>query len=102
LAISRELPVEDLKVMARVHLVRNLPSFFKDMVFEVRLEGKLTDAEIEALAREASRHCFVENTLAKSMSITTEVRFNGQKLLTLNRNPEEELAGSGEGTKPSI
>ncbi|MBI2999161.1 MAG: OsmC family protein [Deltaproteobacteria bacterium] len=91
MAISRELPIEDLRVTARLHLVRNLPSNFRDLVFDVRLEGKVAEAEIETLARDASRHCFVENTLAKTMTVTTEVKLNGQKLLTLNRNPQEEV-----------
>ncbi|MBI2357628.1 MAG: hypothetical protein HYV04_01710 [Deltaproteobacteria bacterium] len=90
MAIIRALPIEDLKVTARIHLVRNLPSYVRDLVFDVRLQGKVTETEIETLARDASKHCFFENTLAKTMTIVTEVKLNGEKLLTLNRNPEEE------------
>jgi uncharacterized OsmC-like protein len=95
LAISQALPLEALKVTARIHLVRRPPSLFRDLAFDVRLEGNIAAPAIEALARDASRHCFVENTLAKTMTVTTEVRLNGQRLLTLDRDPEREAAGSG-------
>ncbi len=43
--------------------------------------------EVKTLAQEASANCFVENTLAKAIPLTTEVFLNGEKALTLKRIP---------------
>jgi uncharacterized OsmC-like protein len=90
LAIDQELPIEALRVTVRGHILRKPPSSFRDVIFEVQLEGNVAEEKIEALARGASGYCFVENTLAKAIPVTTEVKFNGRKLLTLNKGPQNE------------
>ena len=90
LAIAKELPVESLKMIVRGHNQRDFPRSFSDMIFEVRIEGNLTQAQIEDLASEASAQCFVENTLAKAIPLTTTVSLNGKKVLTLARDPATE------------
>lgn len=73
----------------RGHIYRETPSSFRDMIFEVQIEGNVTDGQIDTLARAASGYCFVENTLVKAIPIRTEVRLNGRRLLTLNRGPQD-------------
>jgi uncharacterized OsmC-like protein len=87
LAIAQELPIENMKIMVRGHMQRDLPRAFTDMIFEVRLEGGASTEQVANLARDASVRCFVENTLGKAIPITTEVYLNKEKVLTLNRSP---------------
>lgn len=83
----QELPIESLKMIVRAHISQELPSAFRDMIFQVYVEGAISEIQLESLAREASAHCFVENTLEKAMPITTDVHLNGRKVITLNRGP---------------
>jgi hypothetical protein len=41
-----------------------------------------------SLAQEASDRCFVENTLAKALPVTTELHLNGKKIRTSTRGPQ--------------
>lgn len=98
LAIAKELPVDTLKMMVRAHNQRDFPRSFSDMIFEVRVEGNLTMEQLENLAREASEQCFVENTLAKAIPLTTTVFLNGKKVLNFTRDPADEPpAGKKQG-----
>ncbi|MBM2810719.1 MAG: OsmC-like protein [Chloroflexi bacterium] len=83
---ERPLPLESMKVLARAHNDRQA-RVFTDMVFQVSLTGPISPADAEALARDASKRCFVENTLEKAIPITTEVSLNGEPLVTLARVP---------------
>jgi uncharacterized OsmC-like protein len=87
LVMEKELSVENIRLMVRAHTIRNKPRAFTDMIFEVRLDGALSVNEVKTLAQEASANCFVENTLAKAIPLTTEVFLNGEKALTLKRIP---------------
>jgi len=80
------LPLESLKVLVRAHNDR-LARTFTDMIFQVSITGPITPAEAEALARSASKRCFVENTLEKAIPLTTEVELNGARVVTLTRTP---------------
>jgi len=82
---EKPMPVESIKMLARAHNDREA-RVFKDMIYEVNLTGPISTADAETLARAASDRCFVENTIAKAIPITTEVHLNGQKVLTLTRN----------------
>jgi uncharacterized OsmC-like protein len=93
LVIGQGLPIEDVKMMARGHTTRELPRAFTDMVFEVRLEGTPSQEQVETLARDASAHCFVENTLGKAIPVTTIVFLNGTKVFSFTRSPVA-VAGS--------
>ena len=95
----QELPIESLKMIVRAHISQELPSAFRDIIFQVYLEGPVPEAQLEGLAREASRHCFVENTLEKAIPITTEVHVNGRKALTLNRGPQAGNRGPQAGSR---
>ena len=90
LAIANELPIETLEMTVRGHHQLELPRLFQDVIFQVYLEGAIPESELEALAQEASRLCFAENTLGKGIPITTEVHLNGRKALTLTRDPHAE------------
>ena len=90
LAIAGDLPIQSLKITVRGHIIRKLPSAFRDMLFQVFIEGDRSEEQLKALAKESSLTCFVENTLAKSIPVTTEVHLNGRKALTLNRTPQDE------------
>ncbi|MEA2641359.1 MAG: hypothetical protein QOF51_2753 [Chloroflexota bacterium] len=83
---ERPLPVESMKILARAHNDREA-RIFTDMVFQVSLTGPISAAEAEALARDASQRCFVENTLDKVIPLTTEVELNGTRIATLSRKP---------------
>ncbi|HEY7555041.1 MAG TPA: OsmC family protein [Candidatus Binatia bacterium] len=89
LVMERELPIENIKMMVRAHTIREKPRAFTDMIFEVRLDGAAAAAEVKALAKDASANCFVENTLAKAIPLTTEVFLNDTKIVTLKRAPED-------------
>jgi uncharacterized OsmC-like protein len=75
-------------MMVRAHTIRKKPRAFTDMIFEVRMDGAASEEQVNTLAREASANCFVENTLAKAIPLTTEVFLNEKKVLTLKRTPE--------------
>jgi len=77
-------------MIVRAHNQREFPRSFSDMIFEVRVEGNLTLEQLDNLAREASVQCFVENTLAKAIALTTTVFLNGKKVLTFTRDPATE------------
>ncbi len=90
LAIAHELPLNSLKLTVRGHNLRDLPRRFRDIVFQVYLEGEVSEAELRSLAEDASRHCFVENTFAPVIPVITEVHLNGRKRFTLERGPKKE------------
>jgi uncharacterized OsmC-like protein len=92
LVMEKELPIENIKMMVRAHTIRQKPRAFTDMIFEVRLDGAASAAEVKALAQDASANCFVENTLAKAIPLTTEVFLNDTKVVTLKRTPDD-MAG---------
>ncbi|HEX9879692.1 MAG TPA: OsmC family protein [Candidatus Binatia bacterium] len=85
--IAKEIPIDSLKVTARAHHSQEKRAF-KDMIFQVYLEGGAVAEAAVDLAREASARCFVENTLNKSIPVTTEVHLNGKKILSSTRGPE--------------
>jgi uncharacterized OsmC-like protein len=79
-------PVEQITLVARAHNDREAKCF-TDMIFQVSLTGALSAEEAEALARAASERCYVENTLARAIPLTTEVHLNGEHIATLSRQP---------------
>ena len=87
LVMENDLSVENVKLMVRAHTIRTKPRAFTDMIFEVRLDGVLSVDEVKTLANKASANCFVENTLAKAIPLTTEIFLNDQRVLTLKRAP---------------
>jgi uncharacterized OsmC-like protein len=87
LVMEKELPIENIKMMVRAHTIRKKPRAFTDMIFEVRLDGTASTEQVNTLAKEASANCFVENTLAKAIPLTTEVFLNDNKVATLKRGP---------------
>ena len=82
---EKPMPVQSIKMLARAHNDREA-RVFKDMIYEVNLTGDLSAAAAEVLARAASERCFVENTMAKAIPITTEVHLNGKKVVTFTRD----------------
>ena len=87
LVIAQDLPIENMKVTTRAHHSQEARAF-KDLIFQVYLEGSLSADQAQKLARDASARCFVENTLNKSIPVTTEVHLNGNNILTSTRGPE--------------
>ncbi len=81
-----------MKVTTRAHHSQEARAF-KDMIFQVYLEGRCSADQAQKLAREASARCFVENMLNKAIPVTTEVHLNGNKILTSTRGPEGEEKG---------
>ena len=59
------------KMLARAHNDREA-RVLTDMIYQVDLTGTISEADAESLARAASERCFVENTIAKALPITTE------------------------------
>ena len=92
LVIEKNLSFDSMKLMVRAHHSREIRTFV-DMMFEVYLDGNVSSERVEALARQASANCFVENTLEKVIPLTTDVYLNGGKVVTLSRKPGETLAG---------
>jgi uncharacterized OsmC-like protein len=86
--MEKGLAIENIRMMVRAHTIRKKPRAFTDMIFEVRMDGAASEEQVNTLAREASANCFVENTLAKAIPLTTEVFLNEKKVLTLKRTPE--------------
>ena len=85
--ISKDIPVDNLNVIARAHHSPEL-RIFKDMIFQIYLEGSCSEDQAVSLAKEASDRCFVENTLAKAIPVTTELHLNGKKIRTSTRGPQ--------------
>jgi uncharacterized OsmC-like protein len=82
---EKPMPVEDIKMLARAHNDREA-RVFTDMIYQVELTGTISEADAECLARAASERCFVENTIAKALPITTEVSLNGKRVVSFTRN----------------
>jgi uncharacterized OsmC-like protein len=82
---EKPFPVESIKMMARAHHDREA-RVFTDIVYHIHLTGPISPTDAEVLARAASERCFVENTIARAMPITTEVHLNGEKVLTFRRS----------------
>lgn len=82
---EKPMPVESIKMLARAHKDRDA-RVFTDMIYQVDLTGPISEAEAETLAKAASERCFVENTIAKALPITTEVSVNGKKVVSFTRN----------------
>jgi uncharacterized OsmC-like protein len=76
--------VGSIKMVARAHNDRDA-RIFTDMIYQVDLTGSISEADAETLAKAASERCFVENTIVKSLPITTEVRLNGKKIISFTR-----------------
>ena len=53
---------------------------FTDVIYQIDLTGSLSEADAETVTKAASERCFVENTIAKSLPITSEVSLNGKKV----------------------
>jgi len=85
--VLKEKPmlVDSIKMVARAHNDRDA-RVFTDMIYQVDLAGSISEADAERLARPASERCFVENTIAKALPITTEVSLNGKKVVAFTRN----------------
>ena len=85
--VLKEKPmlVDSIKMVARAHNDRDA-RVFTDMIYQVDLAGSISEADAERLARAASERCFVENTIAKALPITTEVSLNGKKVVAFTRN----------------
>ena len=56
------------------------------MIYQVDLTGPISETDAEALAKAAGERCFVENTIAKSLPITTEVSLNGKRVVSFMRD----------------
>jgi uncharacterized OsmC-like protein len=82
---EKPMAVESIKMLARAHNDRDA-RVFTDMVYQVELTGSLSEADAQELAKAASARCFVENTIAKSLPITTDVSLNGKKVVSFTRN----------------
>ncbi|MGH7798923.1 MAG: OsmC family protein [Candidatus Binatia bacterium] len=82
---EKPMPVESIKMLARAYNDREA-RVFTDMIYQVDLTGSLSEADAETLAKAASERCFVENTMAKAIPITTEVHLNGKKVVTFTRD----------------
>jgi uncharacterized OsmC-like protein len=83
---ERPYAIDDIKMMARAHYSAETRDF-KDLIYEIRLTGSASDAEVNSLARQASERCFVENTLAKVVPMKSDIYLNGKKILSLERGP---------------
>lgn len=82
---EKPMPVESIKMLARAHNDREA-RIFTDMIYQVDLTGPISETDAETLAKAASERCFVENTIAKALPITTEVSLNGKKVVSFTRN----------------
>ncbi len=81
---EKPMAVDSIKMVARAHNDRDA-RIFTDMIYQVDLTGSISESDAETLAKAASERCFVENTIAKSLPITTEVRLNGKKIISFTR-----------------
>jgi uncharacterized OsmC-like protein len=82
---EKPMPVDSIKMVARAHNDRDA-RVFTDMIYQIELTGSISAPEAETLAKSASERCFVENTIAKSLPMTTEVSLNGKKVVSFTRN----------------
>ena len=85
--IANDIPIDTLNVTARAHQSGETRAF-KDLVFQVYLEGNVSDEQAVKLAQDASQRCFVENTLSKAIPVTTELHLNGKRIHSAVRGPE--------------
>jgi uncharacterized OsmC-like protein len=87
LAIAEDLPIETLSMIVRGHILRQVPCHFQDIVYDIFIEGSVSEEQVERLVEEASHHCFVDNTLPKAMPVKTVIHLNDKEVLTRSRGP---------------
>ena len=80
LAIAKDVQVKSMKAVTRGHFDRRVGGAFKDMIYEIAIEGTADEDAIKAIAREAESMCFVHNTLKNAVRMETHLTLNGKRV----------------------
>jgi uncharacterized OsmC-like protein len=81
LAISRDVPLEDMELTARAHFDRRLGGAFEEIIYDLRLTSQASEKAIIDLSREAERMCYAHNTLKNAgVKMVTNLFLNGNQI----------------------
>ena len=84
--ISREIPIDDLRMVARGRFDRRaVGGHLERLVYEIRLESPADPGDIADVATTAEKMCYAHNTLVKAgVEIATRVNLNGDEITVLH------------------
>jgi uncharacterized OsmC-like protein len=81
LAISRDIPLGDMKLTARGHFNRRLGGAFEEICYDLKLESSAPEEVILGLSMEAERMCYAHNTLKRAgVRMVTNLFLNGKRV----------------------
>lgn len=80
LAAARGLNLSSISITAVGRFDRRLGSGFKEIIYELRIEGEEPEEAVLKMLEDAERMCFTHNTLKKCLSLRVKVSYNGAPL----------------------
>jgi len=80
LAITRALEIDRLSITAVGRFDRRLDMGFREIVYDLRVEGKAGDEEGVRMLLDAERMCFTHNTLKKCVPLKVRLFYNDRLL----------------------
>jgi uncharacterized OsmC-like protein len=86
-AVADDLPISFRGVRARGAFRRDPGGAYERIVYEVDATGSIDDPAAAALAERADRLCYVSNTLARAVELTTILVVDGREMARIVRRP---------------
>ena len=83
ISMLEELKVDSLAITARAHFDHKIEGAFTDIIYDVTIVGREEGDSIIGLSQKAEKLCFASNTLKKVVKLTTNVTYNGEKIISL-------------------
>ena len=80
LAITKDIPLNSMKAVARRHFDRRVGGAYRDLIYEIVIESSASADAIRQIAREAELMCYAHNTLKNSVQMKTNLTLNGEHL----------------------
>ena len=89
IAAIEDLKVDNLSAIVRGHTDRRIDGYFTDFIFDLYMDGAETKERIIEVAKEGERLCFAHNTLKRAVPVTTNIFYNGERILSTTSGPED-------------
>jgi len=81
LAISTDLPIDDMELTARGHFDRRIGGAFEEVVYDLRLKSIASREAILHLSKEAEKMCYAHATLKRAgVKVQTNLFLNGTQI----------------------
>ena len=81
-SMTKGYNVEGLEITARAHYDTSVSRQFTDIVYDVRMTGKLGREEAMILLHDAEKMCFVHQTLKHVIPLTSNLSLNGEFVIS--------------------